>query len=322
MDEENDKINAKIRELRLKQKQAIEVLDFNYARQINEEIIDIKAGIAKKNKQSLYQPYLDMLENYLKEFNDIVAEKRRLFFNEEKCVRAKYEQKFKQAKNRHMKILAEIQMKQVKSFLKERSRPVPEYEDMIVNAKKAAAAGDFDLAEQIRDKSSEVAQLVYDEREKKINDKFQIIQVNTLNTMSTEIQTISTLLQRALSNVQTRKNTCFDDLYKSRKQQVIAIHQKFTFVWTKCNPVAKKCAKVSNFNTQFEEICNKYDCPIPDQLLVGDKRIGPQLTQKTILNREMKSLTPKKRSPSTPTRSRPPNYAPRTPSPSAMRRKK
>lgn len=320
MDEENDKINAKIRELRLKQKQAIEVLDFTYARQINEEIIEIKAGNAKKNKQSLYQPYLDMLEKYLIEFSDIVAEKKRLFFNEEKCIRAKYEQKFKQAKNRHMKILAEIQMKQVKSFLKERSRPVPEYEDMIINAKKAAAAGDFDLAEQIRDKSSEVAQLVYDEREKKVNDKFQIIQINTLNTMGTEIQNISTLLQRALANVQTKKNACFEDLNKTRELQVIAIHQKFTFAWTKCNPVAKKCAKVGYFNVQFEEICNKYDCLIPDQLLVGDKRIGPQLTQKTLLNRELNSLTPKKRSPSTPTRSRSSKYMSMTPSPTAKRR--
>lgn len=317
MNEEDEKI----RELRLKQKQAIEVLDFKYARQINEEIIDIKAGAAKKNKQALYQPYLDMLENYLKEFDQTVEEKQRLFFNEEKCVRAKYEQKFKQAKSRHMKILTEIQMKQVKSFLKERSRPVPEYEDMIVNAKKAAAAGDFDLAEQIRDKSSEVAQLVYDERERKVNDKFEVIQLNTLNTMSTEIHNLATLLQRAISSIKTKKDRCFEELYKSRELQVIAIHQKFTFMWTKCSSVAKKCAKVSHFNVQFEQICNQYECPIPDQLLVGDKRIGPQLTQRSIQNRESRLLTPKKRSPSTPTRIRQSTRVQMTPSPSALRRK-
>ena len=142
--------NTLIAELRARQKQAIDVLDFKYARQIDEEITDIKAGNGRKNKQSVYQPYLDMLQTYLEEFDTLVEEKNLEFFNEEKCIRAKFEQKFKQAQNRHMKLLTEIQMKQVKAFLKERSRPIPEYESMISNAKKAAASGDFDLAEQMK----------------------------------------------------------------------------------------------------------------------------------------------------------------------------
>lgn len=292
--------NTLIAELRARQKQAIDVLDFKYARQIDEEITDIKAGNGRKNKQSVYQPYLDMLQTYLEEFDTLVEEKNLEFFNEEKCIRAKFEQKFKQAQTRHMKLLTEIQMKQVKAFLKERSRPIPEYESMISNAKKAAASGDFDLAEQIRDNSSEVAQIAYQQREQVIQGKYDVIQNNALNTMSTEIQTLASLLERALTNLNTKKDFAFRDLYNSREIQISSIHQKFTLAWTKQTPIAKKCTPVADFNSQFEAICNSFNCPIPDSLLVGEKRIGPHLTKQTIINRESKVLTPKKRAPNSP----------------------
>ncbi|OHT09578.1 hypothetical protein TRFO_21457 [Tritrichomonas foetus] len=306
--------SAKIAELRQRQKQAIAVLDFAYAKQIDEEIINIKAGNAKLNKQHLYQPTLDQLTSYLEKFDNIVEEKRLMFFKEEKFVRSKYDTKFTQTKSLHMKILSEIQMKQVKAILKERSRPVPEYEDMIVNAQKAAAVGKYELAEQIRDKSSEVAALIFEQREQRINDKYEAIQNNALETMSREIQNLVSLLQRNLASIHTKKADCFDDLYKTREQQIINIHQKFTFLWTKQTPVAKKCAPIDCFNKQFEAILNEFDCPIPEQLLVGEKRIGPQLTPQSLKSSEIKGMAQVlKRSPS-PMRNRSPSNVGRSPS--------
>ena len=298
--------SQKIADLRQKQKQAISILDFASAKQIDQEIEHIKAGSARKNAQSIYQPTLDQLESYLQKFDITAEEKRVSFFKEEKFIRAKYDSKFTEAKSRHMKMLTEIQLKQVKAILKERSRPVPEYEEMLRNAQKAAAIGNYDLAEEIRERSSQVAQLAFDQREQVVNDKFEALQQNALETMSIEIQNLVTMLERGLANVQTKKAHCLNELYRLREQHVISLHQQFTQFWTKQTPIAKRCAPVEPFNAQFEEILNRYDCPIPHQLLVIEKRIGPQLTPKSLKNLES---TPKdiiKRSPS-PMRNRSPS---------------
>ena len=250
--------------MRNQRKRAIELLDFEKAEQITEEIEEHKSsasiGIINQIKEEFTPEITACIERNYDQLEELSREKD----EKEKVIRFRYHRIFKDIQRQHMATFEALETKYADARSRENDRRVPQQFHLLELAKKAATNGQFKEAISLRDQSRVVAQQDLEKRLQAVDEDFEVNRARILGQQRGEIVQLVQRLEAELQTLEETMNAKYAQANSNREKQLIALYQKYSSRVRSQLYEKEANALMGDLQNDFLEICAAYECECPE----------------------------------------------------------
>lgn len=265
-------INARttITALRNRRKKAIAVLDFEKAEQISEEIENEHHQALEETVARIREEFRNEIASLIERNFDQLEEKSQEKNRQEKIIRTRYHTIFKDLQKQHLLSLGQMENKYTENIAKENDRRVPEQFALLEQAKKAATAGQFREAIDLRNQARIVAQQDLEKRIHMLDEEFELNRERMLNSQREDLLKLTSRLQNELDTLEETANEKYIQINKTRDTWLVSIYQKASL--KVANAASKSPVSYQKeLEDDFTEICDQYGCEKPKLPPVSSK---------------------------------------------------
>lgn len=252
--------------MRNQRKKAIDLLDFEMAEQITEEIeihkSSASAGIIAQIKEEFTPDITSCIERSYDLLDELSREKE----EKEKVIRFRYHRIFKDIQRTHMGTFEDLETKYADARSRENDRRVPQQFHLLELAKKAATNGQFKEAISLRDQSRVVAQQDLEKRLQAVDEDFDNNRSRILAQQRVEIIQLVQRLQSELQTLEETMNGKYAQANSNRDKQLIALYNKYSSRVRSSLYEKEANMLMQDLQNEFLAICTAYECECPEQL--------------------------------------------------------
>lgn len=243
-----------INDLRIKKQKAVDVLDFETAEDMENQIQQELLNFSKYQCQDA----LSIAKSELKKYHKL-AEKRLADEAEEsrqntQMIYSKYQTLVEQTEERHISELMEIEQDRTYTLITESERDVEEQITMLEEAKAEAKVCHFDKAKELRQRAQDIAKEELERRRVETEDRFAKLKEVTIDAQKEELEKLTQDHEAEVKAEQSRQELQFA---KSIQEFIDEINIICTKACTKFNAVAAKNMDVGEFSSDIRELCDE-----------------------------------------------------------------
>lgn len=240
-------------ELRKRKKIAIQNLDYQTARNIDQEIERMNMEEGQQAKVQKVEEYKDALISLFGTYNERIDELNRERDENIKSIRVRINDVFNELRKQQTQELVELEKEHASHRLHELYRPVPDYDTLISQSRKAASLGNYDLAETYRNEANAIQERDMKVRMQRVDDRFSTKSQNAMKEYRTTIQALVNKLQTEIKTVHETSNFSMQSLFEKRDAGIIALYNS-------------KGKGSIEFQRLTMDLCNAYSVPVPSGL--------------------------------------------------------
>lgn len=216
----------KIRSLREQRKESIRVHNFERAKEIDEEILQIKKDAADRLQRETREDFKRHLANILTKFQEKALVVKDECDQEVKMCRTRYHKIFLDMQSLQKNELADLEIEFANSRSRENLRKIPQYEQILEHSRKAATAGQYEEALSLREDARIFAQDDLQRRLAQVEDDFMQQRQGLLDKFRVAIVALQQRLKVDLERLESNRIARFEEEDKSKTAQIAVLVQK------------------------------------------------------------------------------------------------
>jgi hypothetical protein len=255
--------DAKLRELRRRQKLAIQNMDFDRAEELEKQIQEKKSNdteiIVRETSQNLRQE-ADKIIQDIKLQLDVVQEERVV---KEREVRIRMNTQFESTQSNHLTALVSMERDYAASRLRETQRVIPEQEALMLQAKNAGLGHEFEKARSFRDAAQLVGETDLQARLARMDEEFEKNRQIVLKKQREEVQALSLRLEEELRSVTELTEQKIARKLDARSARLIGLLDKTVRDLATVFPDSSLEAHAARLEKELAESLVACDCAMP-----------------------------------------------------------
>lgn len=256
--------NSEISMLRASRKAAIESLDFDTAEELAKQIREVRCGSYAKAISPIKTTFLECariaIEQHLENVGKIETDKSDEIFR----FRSQIKKEFSELKERHVKQLVTLETRFATVRVKEAQKTSPAYDELINQAKSAAAGDDYEKARKLQLQASMLQEEEANRRITKIDEESQEQTEITMNRQKIELQALVTKLNEGLASIDKK---CEIKMAKEREDRDIILNDRLSKSVKEAMGVGQPGFNVQKYREDLErsliELLNEYKLGVP-----------------------------------------------------------
>ncbi|EAX95354.1 hypothetical protein TVAG_078100 [Trichomonas vaginalis G3] len=237
-------------DLRKKKKIAIQNLDYQTARNIDQEIERINEEESIQAHQLKIDEYKDSLIQIFAMYNERQNELNNEREDNIKKIRIRVNDIFTELRKQQTQDLVELEKQHASHRLHELYRPVPDYETLISQSRKAASLGNYDNAETLQQEAYAIQERDMKIRMQRVDDRFHMKSQTAMKDYRTSIINLVQKLQNDIKTAQDTSDTSLKSLFEKRDAAIVGLY----------NTKGKGSVE---FQRLTMDLCNAYSIPVP-----------------------------------------------------------
>lgn len=253
VDDVKKEVDMRIIELRNRKKEAIRVLDYQLAEEINNQISELHKEYELFSEDQQQMNFRIKLRQIIEDFKAHFITAKNEIHTEEMFVRNKINENFEKLRKKHVQELINLEKEYSAARLRESERIIPDYELLISESRYAAGSGNFEEARALQARADLLQQQDLAKRLGKTDEAFQ---ENTKIQIQTQKREIEDLVAKYKDEMDTINKKAQNKLAKIRdnRENAIVAHMQMTCSKTKTS---------KPFHVITIEECNNNRIPIP-----------------------------------------------------------
>lgn len=198
---------TRIETLRNDHKKAIKLCEYEYAKELEKQIRDVKRLAIEEYIAQVLEALELNLHACCDNYEESVDTIKREHAEQERVIRKRYHLSFTDLKNTQVSKLVKLEKELDDSRLREHLREIPEMNDLLEQSRKAAESGLYDDAVDLRDQARAGMREIREKNLQRVEDDFIQKRRDYLERFKEEVKTMSEQLDSDLKNnrIKTKK---------------------------------------------------------------------------------------------------------------------
>jgi hypothetical protein len=268
-------LDAKVRELRRRQKLAIQSMDFDLAEAIEKQIHGARGVEIDQVVQDACVKIQNEADKVLKDIEERLKVVEQEKIKNEGKIRIRINTQFDSIQSGHITALIEMEQNYAAVRLRETERTIPEQEKLLLQAKHAGAALEFDKARSFRDAAQLVGETDLQARLARLDEEFEKGRQGLLKRQREDVIFLSKRLDEELHSASELAGHETVQILDTRAPRLTAVLERAVRDLTADVPDGEVETHAGKLERTLAEFLVASNCPVP--VAVGNSvRTRPQ----------------------------------------------